>query len=78
MLFGFADELFEIRPDVRTMAPVSRERMSVLCTPGFWLSRVSNARVSSVWRQSASYMSMQIRHVLSVEPFLAAMTVQLR
>lgn len=33
MLFGFADELFEIRPDVRTMAPVSRERMSVLCTP---------------------------------------------
>jgi hypothetical protein len=58
VLFGFADELFDIRPDVRTIAPVSRERMSVLCTPGFWLSRVSSERVSSVWRKSASYRSM--------------------
>lgn len=47
VLFGFAEELFEIKPDVRTMAPVSRERMRVLCTPGFWLSLVSKERVSS-------------------------------
>jgi hypothetical protein len=47
VLLGFAEELFEIKPDVRTMAPFSRDRMRVLCTPGFWLNRVSSARDSS-------------------------------
>jgi hypothetical protein len=49
VLFGFADVLLEIKPDVRTIAPVSRDNMRVLCTPGFWLSRVSRANVSSGW-----------------------------
>jgi hypothetical protein len=47
VLLGFAAELFEIKPDVRTMAPFSRDRIRVLCTPGFWLNRVSSARDSS-------------------------------
>lgn len=47
VLLGFAEELFEIKPDVRTMAPFSRDRMRVLWTPGFWLNRVRSARDSS-------------------------------
>jgi hypothetical protein len=47
VLLGFAEELFEINPDVRTIAPLLRDKMRVLCTPGFWLSRVSSARDSS-------------------------------
>lgn len=47
VLLGFADEELEINPDVRTIAPVSRDRMRVLWTPGFWLSRVRRDSVSS-------------------------------
>jgi hypothetical protein len=47
VLFVFGEELLEINPDVRTIAPVSRESMSVLCTPGFWPRRVRRASVSS-------------------------------
>jgi hypothetical protein len=50
VLFGFAADDFDIRPDVRTMAPVSRDIIRVLCTPGFWLKRVRSARCSSGWR----------------------------
>lgn len=39
--------LVEINPEVRTMSPVSRRRISVDCTPGFWERRVKRAVVSS-------------------------------
>jgi hypothetical protein len=32
---GFAEEVFDIKPEVRTIAPVSRDKMRVLWTPGF-------------------------------------------
>ena len=48
-LFGFADEDLDIRPEVRTIEPLSRDIMRVLCTPGFWLRRVRSASVSSGW-----------------------------
>ena len=37
----------ETRPEARTTAPVERERMSVLLTPGFWARRVRRRVVSS-------------------------------
>jgi hypothetical protein len=47
VLLGLGLLDLDIRPEVRTMAPVSRERIKVLWTPGFWLSRVRWAMASS-------------------------------
>jgi hypothetical protein len=49
-LFGFAEDDLDMSPEVRTMAPLSRDMMMVLWTPGFWLRRVRRASVSSGWR----------------------------
>ncbi|MBE7181802.1 MAG: hypothetical protein INR71_11460, partial [Terriglobus roseus] len=46
-LLGFASPLADTSPLARTMAPVARDRISVDCTPGFWLRRVRCASASS-------------------------------